>query len=537
MIPVEATTRRSRPTRWPYHPAWSRAALAITAGFTLWCTYWSATCDVVRHHDFFGFVERARDFQAGRSSDWIHPLYPVGYPLLLRGVAEATGSYLSAGHLISVLAGMVWVLGVYLVARRCLPPAVAVLVQFVAAVHPQSQLYATKEGTDLAAAALILLAAAVMLSRSSRRRWVGGAVGALLGVGYLIRYTTLLVVPAFLVGDWLAGRPRRAPWPMAAAFLLAAGLQLVPTTLAKANPFWTGQAQNVWFGLNDYSNYQRHWNRYPGTGLFGLVAEDPGRFAGHVVGNLHQAVETIARQTRVPWPVGSGVLLWLLIWSGYRRRVIWGNALFLVAVAACLAVGLSLAFANRRLLLPVYPLVFVLLAMWWWHALGGVSGGRAAAAWAARAATLAVFIAAGGVPVHRLGVSHVETWEEPLRLHRRQITGILREAGVQRADQVATFCMGCQYLADDRQIHRFVPGEALVGQADGGLDFDRLHRSALARGIGYLCATTSRQDPYPEAFPRLAELFNPATRPGWLVPVDQAHRHLILRVLPAQPGE
>jgi hypothetical protein len=525
-------TRRHQSRRWLYHPAWSRAALAVAAAFALWCTWWSATCNVVRHHDFFGFVERAREFHFGRLSDWVDPLYPVGYPLLLRAVAALTGGYLAAGQVISVLAGMVWVLSAFLLARRFVPPVIAVLVQLAVAVHPQTQLYATKEGTDMAGAALCLLATAVLLSRASRKRWMGGMVGALLGLGYLVRYTTLLIVPAFLLCDWLAGRPKRTPWPMIVGFLLAASLQLVPSAVATGNPFWNGQARNVWFGLHDYDNYQLYWDRYPGTGLAKMVAEDPARFARHFADNLRDAVTTVGRQMRVPTPVLVGFLLWLLVWSGLRRRLILANSLLLIGLVLSMMLGLSLAFANRRLLLVVYPFVFVLLSAWWWHTLGGLNVRRLPIAWPARALALVVFVAVGGVPVHRLGMSHVEPWEELARLHRLQTTQVLRQAGVQRADQVASFCLGCQYLTDDKQIRRFVLGEALLGAPGGEGSFDTLRQRAQSMGVRFLCVSASPQDPYHQAYPQLVELFDPATRPDWLTPIDQAHKHLILAIQP-----
>ena len=146
--------------------------------------------------DFLGFNTRARALPA----DLLHPLYPVGYPALLRLGTWFTGDALMAGKGLAVLAGALAVAA----AARLL--GVSAGLWLLAQVGLLT--YAATEGTDLPAVALTLAA----LAAAGASRPVGA--GVLLGLACLCRYTAVVALPAVL---WLV--PSRGR--MLVAFALA----------------------------------------------------------------------------------------------------------------------------------------------------------------------------------------------------------------------------------------------------------------------------------------------------------------------------
>lgn len=278
---------------------WPLLGVAILAAIALG---WVASGHPgLRLVDFLGFSARARQLPA--SEMWVHPLYPVGYPALLRLGQALTGDVLLAGKALAVVAGVVAVAstGGWL----GLAAGGWLLVQAGLLNH------AGTEGTDLLAVALGFVSLAL-----ARRR--PGLAGVALGAACLCRYTAITALPAV----WLLAthRPR-----------LLGGL--VVATL----PHWGAAAL---LGVSPLPDQSVNIAIASGGAASGLWDVDTlRRWPGGIA--RAWAAATLG------WPTLLGALGLLV---GLVRRDRRALALVLWAVAHLALVGL--AFANGRLVLP-----------------------------------------------------------------------------------------------------------------------------------------------------------------------------------------
>lgn len=270
----------------------------------------------LRFVDFISFSGRARGL-FGDSGAWVHPLYPVGYPLLLWMGHALTGDVLLVGRGLSIAGGVCIAAGV---ARWVSPWAGLWLL-----VQPALLQWGATEGTDTLAAAMCVLALA-----SARRAplWAG----VLLGLGCLVRYTAITALPAV----WMLSSGRlRTSWALALATVPHWGAAL----WLGVSPF-PDQSSNVAIG-----GHATVWS-------MALLVEMPHRLRMALGAAIHD-------------PVSQVGALGLLVGMLRRDRRAW--ALALAAFAHLLAV--SLAFSNDRLVLPATLMMAVgaswLLPRWW----------------------------------------------------------------------------------------------------------------------------------------------------------------------------
>jgi hypothetical protein len=145
----------------------------------------------LRQVDFLSFSGRSRRLLEGQ--DWIHPLYPSGYPMLL-WVGRLPGlDLLMIGKLISVIAGV----GAVVLSSRWLHPICGLwLLAHGALLH-----WGSSEGTDALAATLSI--AAVLSAEQGRSR----TAGISLGLACMVRYTALGALPVVLCMLWMRAPP------------------------------------------------------------------------------------------------------------------------------------------------------------------------------------------------------------------------------------------------------------------------------------------------------------------------------------------
>lgn len=279
--------------------------------------------------DFLSVSSRPDRLVAGQ--DWLNGLYPVGYPALIGLGGAAVGSRFWCARLVAAAAGAG---SVYAVARWLHPVLGAWLLA-----QPLLLQYGATEGTDLPAVALGFAA----LALAQRRPLLGGMV---LGIGVLMRYTAGAALPALLL---LAGRRGALP------ALLGLGLATVPhwgAALVLGRSPLPDQSFNLAVGAGAPTGLSEALARWP-SGLWRAVAPYRSQPAA-VVGAL-----------------GLGLA------AASDRR-----ALSLLLWAAIHLAGVSLAFANPRLLLPTLLIVALglpLLAARWRR--GRWAVGLAAAVW------------------------------------------------------------------------------------------------------------------------------------------------------------
>ena len=250
--------------------------------------------------DFLFFGDRAQ--QLGHLDAWLDPLYPVGYPLLLRGLTALTHDALLSGRLLAGAAALLLVDS----ARRLLGPGAGWLALLSAPLLEGG----LTEGTDLPAAACVFAALAAVHERRS------GRAGLLLGAALLFRYTAVAAVPIVL---FAAPRRGRALGALALATLPHWGVAL----LLGRSPL-PDQSFNLAIAAGAPTSLLS-WEtlrRWP-MGLHGALW----------MALLHPLA-----------PVGAGALLLACL----RQR---GARLVLLAGLAHAAL-IGLAFANARLILP-----------------------------------------------------------------------------------------------------------------------------------------------------------------------------------------
>jgi len=244
----------------------------------------------VRYPDFFGWAERAArlDFTNLTHPDWVHGLYPLGYPLLLRVGRELGADVLHTAFALSIFGGFLGLLGTYhLVLRMTGRRWLAVLTELLQACMAFYLFFASLDSTDMLASGLLLCAFPFLLAERRRRTAVFGA-GFLTGLSYLIRYTASLTIAScalFLLIPFIVRRDRES-LRVTAFFLLGAFIgafpQLLCSLLIKGNPFYNEQAHNLWFHLRGSSDYIYAWKEVPmDIGILEVIRGQPKAFFTH----------------------------------------------------------------------------------------------------------------------------------------------------------------------------------------------------------------------------------------------------------------
>jgi hypothetical protein len=254
---------------------------------------------------------------------------------------------------------------------------------------------ASTPGTDMLHIALLLTACWLVLEAFDAPRpqaWMLAA-GLVAGGSYLVRYTSLLIVPA--LGLWLvlAYPWGQATWRRGGAFLLgflaAASPQFVLSAIQHGSPFYTTTlAKNVWVGNYAGPLPELTWGQVANTVPLGTVIRaDPGRFLlnwgtnivaptfGNDLASLLGWSQQVANGAQfvasgptglaamIPGLLKIGALLCagtLMLRGGDWAPDLGVKAGFLAIFAAAFTAATALAFVTERHLLLVIPLLIVL---------------------------------------------------------------------------------------------------------------------------------------------------------------------------------
>ncbi|MEJ5311711.1 MAG: glycosyltransferase family 39 protein [Anaerolineae bacterium] len=225
----------------------------------------------VRYPDFFSWAERAArlDFTNLAHPDWVHGLYPLGYPLLLRLGRELGVDVLRTAFALSIFGGFLGLLGTYWLVRRMTGRWwLAILTELLQACMAFYLFFANLDSTDMLASGLILCAFPLLFSEK-RQRTAAFWAGLLVGLSYLIRYTasvTVLLCVLFLLLPFVARRQRESLW-ITGFFLLGALLGAFPqflcSFLIKGNPLYNEEARTLWIHLRGSADFIYTWNEAP----------------------------------------------------------------------------------------------------------------------------------------------------------------------------------------------------------------------------------------------------------------------------------
>ena len=408
------------------------APLVIVLSWVLVISWLAAGFREIRLSDVPGFIARAYYFDVTSLESLVHPFYPCGYPVALRVLGEPVADYQRAAQVLSLAGGALTLAAVWVIGRVGFGWGVACAATLLVGTQYQFNLWATAGTTDAPALGWMYAALAAFAVHAERRTRAWALTsGILAGIGYLVRYAALTIVPVGIL--WILTRrslPVRTRLDHAAVclggFLLASASQLMPTALQHGNPFWNRQDANVHFGMFGGMNWARGWPeamKHEG-GVVGLVREHPRAFVENVIWN---AVEVARKFVFLPAVLAvPGTLLAL------RSRRARSTAGLVVGAAVAYGVALCLTFVTRRLMLPLWPASMVLAA----YAVMEVRPRHVRvgpAQLSAPLAALAILLCSAGLR----DAVRLRDWLAPTDLTR--VTDALRRHGMTRGDEVLSF--------------------------------------------------------------------------------------------------
>jgi hypothetical protein len=351
----------------------------------------------LRVYDFLHHAELARALAEGHPE--VNGFYPLGYPALLALGFHWIHDAFLVGELVSGAAALLALFAVHRLLRTLLineeyGPLPYIGIGLVAA-SPAFLEHATTPGTDMLHVALLLtslwlIVAAVDADEPGRWLLMAGIIG---GLSYLVRYTSMLLLPT--LGLWLLlARPwGRATVSLGGRYLLgfavAAMPQCILSALQQGSPFYnTTLAKNVWVGNYAGLLPELRWGQVADSvSLTQVVRLDPGHFLLNWGTNIVGPTIWVDVMTIASWfervvhggglmPTGPDgpaapalallkVLGILGVVAVAARGAGWAPDLgtkagFLVLFALTFAAATGLAFITERLLLVAIPLLVVL---------------------------------------------------------------------------------------------------------------------------------------------------------------------------------
>jgi len=476
-------------------------------------------------NDFPGFSDRAASPSAALE---LNGFYPLGYPLLLWLLSQVTGTVFGAAKVTAVGGAAVLAVTTCLLGKALLGERRGLLALAMLVVSPYFWQSAISVGTDMPWAAFQSLALYGCTLAMQRGKWVILAwAGAAAGLAYLMRYTTLVMLPVALAYLILVRPLPRASHDnikgalaLAILFLLVALPQLWTSWQVKGNPFFNLQAKNVWFGIYGGGDWATRWREVPsGIGLLEVFAMGPWRFLGHWGGEfvrwlLYTAVLAVGASLTAYRQAAFSIRLILLGMAGLlalgtgtlllRRR--WGPARLRVTAAMgflglyYIIYGLSVAlvFVQPRFLLAVLPLILAAgLAVF-----GELGKGARVRPWFPRLIGLGYLLFAllntGLSTYHYLGA---------LQLPVSEVSRALQTAGASHQDAIlASFPVPYSYHTayDFRPLSR------------RALTWEALQRELRSTGAAFLLFEEAYGTRY---WPDLMPLLRGEGMPGYLAPI------------------
>jgi len=339
------------------------------------------------------FLNIARCFERGQGFSnpaawpaWIQPArLPMpetfkepGYPWLIAQATRAGRDPFRAGQAISLVAGLLLPLVIWLLARQAFAdPLVALLAALIAAGSPlladKSVSVLVESLFALTIALSFLCAAWGMRAASRENRGIGldAMGGALVGASYLLRAQTLLALPALVLLMARGRSPRRtfSGLLIAASFALLVMSPLIARNLRLFGvPFYSDVTAYGLWPYVDHITFS-HGLEHPGSPLAFALAH-PGAVAAHTLWSIGVFTKwALPRELYGDplWMLALGIGI-VALWPSRRD---WGFA----ALYGGVTVGFILA-VN-------WATYYFTSSMWTWCLLAG-----AGAAWSARALDL-----------------------------------------------------------------------------------------------------------------------------------------------------
>jgi hypothetical protein len=397
--------------------------------------------DVIENLDFWYHIDLGRNLNWSKPGTLVDGLYPLGYPFLLRIAIDNRIDALRIGQLLSWVGGLLSLIAVFGIGQRATGSAWFAFVGAMLLVTNFYFLsYAAYEGNDMLAAGLQILSVYLLwlispTERPTRFRPIIFAAGLVLGLAYLVRYTSLILFPcALLYVLWKTGNSARQAITsvglLISGFLLVASVQIVPSIIVYHQPFYSQQAKNVWFGIYGQGDFVNNWAKMPNTvSLLEVIAIDPDRFIDHWWEQFSSAF--VSPQLwlwpmvlHVAWLLGSVVLL------SDKRLHFADRMLVMLALLGPIALTAMAWLTSRFMLLSlaVQALVIALLAAW-----------GATLIPVRRSVQISLVLLMMTAVVALTQFSPMLQWlKSPVRIKPNSVNSFLRAVGMQDPREVAT---------------------------------------------------------------------------------------------------
>jgi len=255
---------------------------------------------------------------------WLGPQHPPLVPLLYGAVTAVFGPHLKLLRLVNLLFACGTLVAVLAIFERLLDRRTALVTALLLLASPLFVRIATAATNDMPLTFFFVLAVLLALRLERHERDVDAvALGVVLGLGLLVKYTMVLVVPVLVAFAWRLGRltlaRRHAPVVLgiAAAFLL----------------LWLDHAYAI--------------------GILGAQQERLGRLA--TIGMRAPGWALDAVLTKTPSALGLGVVPWVALGGVAALRRRGEGDVLLLSWIALVAVPLLLTLPDNRYFLPAFP--------------------------------------------------------------------------------------------------------------------------------------------------------------------------------------
>ena len=301
-----------------------------------------------------GYVAQAEQLLAGELPH--DPFRPPFYPLLVAGLARATGDPFAAARLLSNLAAALLAWIAWRTGRALGGGTTGAWAFAITAVNPNLWILGQHTTTDMTFAALAAGALlAGLLYRGHPNARTAAVAGALLGLAAFTRGNAIFLVPGLLLALLLADAPLAARLRHLGVAALAAlpGYAALWTSrfAAFGDPFHDENWKNVAWKLYGYPDWS-YLDRVPFRGLGEIVRTDPlGILKGGVSELWRFAEGGLAQLLGTPVHAAAFVAAGIWLLAKRDREAAWllgAGFLFLAAVAFSF-------FAWGRFLLCLLP--------------------------------------------------------------------------------------------------------------------------------------------------------------------------------------
>lgn len=407
--------------------AWRTLAVPVAAGI-IYLIVGSWLLRFVYLSDFFQMIWLADAQRAGVSTAFANGFLGMGFPMALNALTLATGNILTSAKIIQALSGAAILAMLPALFRNAFgDSAGSRLAQVLLAIDAVFFFAASGETPDLFATALMtggVLAATIYIRRPSLAPAL--ATGACLGLGYMVRYHSLLLLPWVVIAMAIATpAPRRRVLWAVAGFVLAASPQFIASAFVQGNPLFNLHIKSI------------------AMGYYGVGADFVAKTKPYTLWRiLTEQPVVVAKQysifvSRYFTEIGGGMLLLAGAILAWRREQRGWAVLALPAIALTLLIAAK--FYTDRAILFQLVVWYVIVG----RALAHIYAPRQG--WLTTGIALVLACAIGGSSVVEAG----RTWSRMSRLkgQNEEITRLLRDRGLTDSRRVFTTHLSF-YLAD-----------------------------------------------------------------------------------------